>query len=46
VEGKFLSPAAPLLGDAGARGVIREVESLDRRESLVEILAALKVSAA
>ena len=44
VEEKFLSLAAPLLGDAKARSVIGEVQGLEERESLNELLALLKVS--
>jgi len=43
VEDKFLSLAAPLLGDAKARSAIDEVQGLDERNSLDEILALLKV---
>ena len=44
VEEKFLSLAAPILGDEKARSVIREVESLDTRNSLESLLAVLKPS--
>jgi 2-methylcitrate dehydratase PrpD len=43
LEEKFLNLAAPLLGDAGARAVIRQVDALPERESLAGLLAALKV---
>jgi 2-methylcitrate dehydratase PrpD len=42
VEEKFLSLAAPLLGDAKARSVMDEVQGLEERESLDELLALLK----
>ena len=44
VEEKFLSLAAPVLGDSKARSVIREVQGLADRDSLSELLALLKVS--
>ena len=44
VEEKFLSLAAPVLGDAKARSVIREVRGLADRDSLNELIALLKVS--
>jgi 2-methylcitrate dehydratase PrpD len=43
VEEKFLSLAAPLLGDAKARSVIGEVHGLEERDSLNGLLALLKV---
>jgi hypothetical protein len=43
VEEKFLSLAAPLLGDAKARSVMDEVQGLAERESLDELLTLLKV---
>jgi 2-methylcitrate dehydratase PrpD len=43
VEEKFLSLAAPLLGDAKARSVIDEVQGLEERDSLDPLLALLKV---
>jgi 2-methylcitrate dehydratase PrpD len=43
VEEKFLSLAAPLLGDARARSVIDEVQGLEERDSLDPLLALLKV---
>ena len=45
VEEKFLSLAAPVLGDAKARSVIGAVQALADRDSLNELLALLKVSA-
>jgi 2-methylcitrate dehydratase len=44
VEEKFLSLAAPLLGDAKARSVIGEVQGLEDRESLNGLLTLLSVS--
>lgn len=44
VEGKFLSLAAPIMGDEKARSVVQEVESLDGRDSLEPLLGSLKVS--
>ena len=44
VEAKFLSLAAPVLGDSKARSVIGEVQALADRESLSELLAFLSVS--
>ncbi|MBM4299822.1 MAG: MmgE/PrpD family protein, partial [Deltaproteobacteria bacterium] len=41
VEEKFLSLAAPVVGDATARVVIKEVQSLDAQNSLMPLLAAL-----
>jgi 2-methylcitrate dehydratase PrpD len=43
LEEKFLNLAAPLLGDAGARAVIREVEALPERESLTPLISSLQV---
>jgi 2-methylcitrate dehydratase PrpD len=42
LEEKFLNLAAPLLGDTGARTVIREVDALSERESLTGLLNALR----
>ena len=44
VEAKFLSLAAPAVGDQKARSVIDEVSSLESRNSLRPLLAALKLS--
>lgn len=44
IEEKFLSLAAPVLGDAQARSVIGEVQALTDRDSLSELLALLRVS--
>ena len=44
VEEKFLSLAAPIIGDEKARSVVKEVESLDTRNSLESLLAVLKPS--
>ena len=44
VEEKFLSLAAPILGDEKARSVVREVEALDACNSLQPLLDFLKVS--
>jgi len=44
VEEKFLSLAAPILGAEKARSVVREVRSLESRDSLDPLLAALKVA--
>ncbi len=44
VEGKFFSLAAPIVGEAKARSVVREVESLDARDSLEPLLGSLKMS--
>jgi 2-methylcitrate dehydratase PrpD len=44
VEEKFLSLAAPVLGDQKARSVIDEVSSLESHNSLRPLLMALKVS--
>jgi len=41
VEEKFLSLAAPIIGDERAASVMRAVEALERRESLKNLLAAL-----
>ena len=43
LEEKFLNLAAPLLGDAGARAVIHEVEALPERESLAPLISSLQV---
>ena len=42
IEEKFLSLAAPVLGDAQARSVIGEVQALANRDSLSELLALLR----
>jgi 2-methylcitrate dehydratase PrpD len=44
LEEKFLSLAAPVLGDAKARDVMREVQSLDARDSLAGLLSTLAVN--
>jgi 2-methylcitrate dehydratase PrpD len=44
VEAKFLSLAAPVLGDAKARSVIDEVQALEERGSLNALLALVRVS--
>jgi len=44
VEEKFLSLAQPILGAEKARSVVREVRSLESRDSLDPLLAALKVA--
>jgi 2-methylcitrate dehydratase PrpD len=44
VEEKFLSLAAPVLGDSKARSVIGEVQALEERGSLNELLAFLSLS--
>jgi len=44
IEEKFLSLAAPVLGDEKARSVILEVQSLDSQDSLEPLLAALRIS--
>jgi hypothetical protein len=44
VEGKFLSLAAPVIGDEKARSVVEETESLDARDSLEPLVAVLKTS--
>jgi 2-methylcitrate dehydratase PrpD len=41
VEEKFLSLAAPVIGNEKMRSVVREVESLDSRASLDHLLAFL-----
>ena len=41
IEEKFLSLAAPILGDAKARSVIEEVYALDSRDSLEPLLGSL-----
>jgi 2-methylcitrate dehydratase PrpD len=43
VEEKFLSLAAPVLGDAKARSVIRAVQALADRDSLNELLPLLRI---
>jgi 2-methylcitrate dehydratase PrpD len=43
VEEKFLSLAAPVLGDATARSVIGAVQGLADRDSLSELLTLLRV---
>jgi len=43
VEEKFLSLAAPVLGDEKARTFIEGVQSLDGRDSLAPLLAALRL---
>ncbi|HEY2920076.1 MAG TPA: MmgE/PrpD family protein [Candidatus Binatia bacterium] len=43
VEKKFLSLAAPILTEEKAQSVVREVRSLDVRDSLAPLLAALKL---
>lgn len=44
VEAKFLSLAAPVLGDAKARSMTGEVRALEERESLDELLSLLMVT--
>jgi 2-methylcitrate dehydratase PrpD len=44
VEEKFLSLAAPILGDEKARSIAQEIESLDGRDSLAPLLAALRLA--
>ena len=44
VEEKFLSLAAPIIGDEKAHSIVQEVESLDARDSLEPLLAALKLA--
>lgn len=44
VEGKFLSLAAPVIGDEKARSVVEETESLDARDSLEALIAVLETS--
>ena len=44
VEEKFLSLAAPVLGDSRARSVIGELQALADRDSLNALLALLRVS--
>jgi 2-methylcitrate dehydratase PrpD len=41
VERKFISLAAPVLGDARAASVAQEVDRLERRESLKDLFSAL-----
>ena len=43
LEEKFLSSAAPVLGDAKARAVMGEVQSLTNRESLEPLISALQL---
>jgi hypothetical protein len=43
IEEKFLSLAAPVLGDEKARSVIHEVELLDSPDSVEPLLAALRI---
>ena len=43
VEEKFLSLAAPVLGDAKARSVIGAIQALADRDSLNELLALLRI---
>ncbi|MDP2601050.1 MAG: MmgE/PrpD family protein [Deltaproteobacteria bacterium] len=43
LEEKFLSSAAPVLGDAKARAVIGEVQSLANRESLGPLISVLQL---
>jgi 2-methylcitrate dehydratase PrpD len=43
VEGKFLSLAAPIVGDDKAHSIVQEVESLDARDSLEPLLGFLRV---
>lgn len=45
VEEKFLTLAAPVLGDAKARSVIGEVQALADSESLSGLLALLRIPA-
>jgi 2-methylcitrate dehydratase PrpD len=42
LEEKFLNLAAPVLGEPCARAVIREVDALSERESLTDLLNALR----
>ena len=44
VEEKFLSLAAPVLGDAKARSVVSEVQALEEQESLDGLLSLLRAS--
>jgi 2-methylcitrate dehydratase PrpD len=44
LEEKFLSLAAPIVGDEKALSIVQEVESLDARDSLAPVLGCLKVS--
>ena len=44
IEEKFLSLAAPVLGDEKSHSVIREVDLLDSRDSVEPLLAALTIS--
>jgi hypothetical protein len=43
LEEKFLNLATPLLGEAGARLVIREVDALDPSDSLEGFISVLKL---
>ena len=43
VEEKFLSLAAPIVGDEKARSIVQEVESLDARDSLEPLLGFLRL---
>ena len=43
LEEKFLSSAAPVLGDAKARAIMGEVQSLTNRESLEPLISALQL---
>ncbi len=45
IEGKFLSLAAPILGEAKARAVIGEIQSLDGRDSIEPLLSTLRLTA-
>jgi 2-methylcitrate dehydratase PrpD len=45
VRGKFLSLAAPVLGEAKALTVVDEIQSLRERDSLAPLLAALRLAA-
>ena len=44
VEEKFISLASPIINDGMARSVIEEIKSLDARDSLEPLVAALKIS--
>ena len=44
VEEKFLSLAAPIIGDDKAYSIVQEVGSLDARDSLAPLLAALRLA--
>jgi len=43
LEEKFLNLATPLLGEAGARLVIHEIDALDQSDSLEGFISALKL---